>query len=111
MSDDIKRCKRCILSENFPRIEFDEEGVCNFCRDELLHSTEQEKIKEAETEILKMFDRERGKSEYDAIVCYSGGKDSTLTLKLAVEKLNGKIILKRTREGYTEFRVKIPMNE
>jgi len=31
-------------------------------------------------------------------------------VKLAVEKLNGKIILKRTREGYTEFRVKIPMN-
>jgi sensor histidine kinase regulating citrate/malate metabolism len=31
-------------------------------------------------------------------------------VKLAVEKLKGKIILKRTREGYTEFRVKLPMN-
>jgi signal transduction histidine kinase len=31
-------------------------------------------------------------------------------VKLAVEKLKGKIILKRTREWYTEFRVKLPMN-
>lgn len=92
MDQNIKRCTRCILSENFPRIEFDEHGVCNFCRDKLLFSTEKEKIREAETEILKMFDRERGKSEYDAIVCYSGGKDSTLTLKLAVEKYNLRVL-------------------
>ncbi len=30
-------------------------------------------------------------------------------VKLAVEKLNGRIILKRTREGYTEFKVKLPL--
>jgi PP-loop superfamily ATP-utilizing enzyme len=92
MTAETKRCTRCILSANFPRIEFDEHGVCNFCRDKLLFSTEKEKIKEAEAEILKMFDRERGKSEYDAIVCYSGGKDSTMTLKLAVEKYNLRVL-------------------
>ncbi|MCA6073787.1 tetratricopeptide repeat-containing sensor histidine kinase [Fulvivirga sedimenti] len=32
-------------------------------------------------------------------------------VKLSVEKLKGRIILKRTREGYTEFKVKIPLNQ
>ena len=27
----IKRCKKCILPESFPHIEFDKRGVCNYC--------------------------------------------------------------------------------
>jgi len=88
----IKRCTHCILSENFPSIEFDEDGVCNFCRDKLLFSTEKRKVEEAREEIIRMFDNARGRSEYDAIVCYSGGKDSTLTLKLTVEKYNLRVL-------------------
>lgn len=86
MKPDIKRCTRCILSENFPRIKFDDQGVCNFCNDELLHSTGSDKIKAARIEINELFEEVRGKSDYDAILCYSGGKDSTYTLKLTVEK-------------------------
>jgi tRNA(Ile)-lysidine synthase TilS/MesJ len=90
--EDIKRCTKCILSENFPRIKFDENGVCNFCNNELLYSTEAEQISKSFEEVKNLFDSHRGKSEYDAIVCYSGGKDSTYTLKLAVEKYNLKIL-------------------
>jgi hypothetical protein len=28
----MKRCTRCILPETFPGIEFDDEGVCQYCR-------------------------------------------------------------------------------
>ena len=28
----IKYCTRCVLPENFPTIEFDENGLCNYCR-------------------------------------------------------------------------------
>lgn len=82
----VKRCTKCILSENFPRISFDENGVCNFCNHEMLYTTESSLIETAKKEIADLFDETRGKSEYDAIVCYSGGKDSTYTLKLATEK-------------------------
>jgi len=92
MKSDIKRCKRCILSENFPKIKFDDHGVCNFCNDELLHLTGSDQIEDARIEINKLFDEARGRSEYDAIVCYSGGKDSTYTLKLAVEKYKLKVL-------------------
>src|SRR5690606_11002275 len=30
--DSLKRCTQCILPETFPFIEFDEQGVCNYCR-------------------------------------------------------------------------------
>ena len=89
---DLKRCSKCILSSNFPRIKFDEHGVCNFCNNELLHTTEKEDIESATKEIEKLFEEKTGKSEYDAIVCYSGGKDSTYTLKLAVEKYKLKVL-------------------
>jgi len=88
----LKRCTKCILSENFPRISFDEHGVCNFCTDSLLYTTENEEIEKAKLEIVRMFDEKRGKHEYDAVVCYSGGKDSTYTLKLAVEKYKLKVL-------------------
>ena len=84
----IKRCNKCILSGNFPRIKFDEQGVCNFCNNELLNTTDSDQIEKAIVEVNRMFDEARGTCEYDAIVCYSGGKDSTYTLKLAVEKYN-----------------------
>jgi tRNA(Ile)-lysidine synthase TilS/MesJ len=42
--------------------------------------------------VQNLFNEKGKKSEYDAIVCYSGGKDSTYTLKLAVEKYNLKIL-------------------
>lgn len=85
MMKNVRRCTRCVLSENFPRIKFDEKGICNFCNDELLHSTNAGQIEDAKKEIHKLFDEVRGKSDYDAILCYSGGKDSTYTLMLAVE--------------------------
>ena len=28
---DLKRCKKCVLPETMPFIEFDKSGVCNYC--------------------------------------------------------------------------------
>ncbi|HLP73813.1 MAG TPA: hypothetical protein VK155_12980, partial [Bacteroidales bacterium] len=81
--------------------------VCNFCNDELLHSTEASQIETARLEIKRLFDDVRGKNEYDAILCYSGGKDSTYTLKLAVEKYALKLLSFTLDNGFispTAFR-------
>jgi hypothetical protein len=101
MNNTLKRCIHCVLSENFPKIEFDKNGMCNFCREELFHSTEKAYIEEANDVISGMIKKEKGSSEYDAIVCYSGGKDSTLTLKLAVEKYKLKILAFTLENGFT----------
>lgn len=85
MSQKVERCQKCILSSRFPRIEFDEQGICNYCRRAQKDDGENY-IAEAKAKIEELFrDRPTG-GDYDAVLCYSGGKDSTYTLQLAVEK-------------------------
>lgn len=86
------RCVKCILSSSFPKIKFDKNGVCNFCRDKMFFVAEDSAISKAKGRIEKLIQSSKGNSEYDAIMCYSGGKDSTYTLKIAVEKYGLKIL-------------------
>jgi len=86
MSPKWERCTQCVISAGFPRIEFDEEGVCSFCRNRAFYVAENDAIDKARLQVAELLsDRPQG-SRYDALVCLSGGKDSTYTLMLAVRK-------------------------
>lgn len=74
----LKRCTRCILPETMPFIEFDQQGVCNFCRDHVRKQKGVIKGEEALEEIVSKFRRTDGK--YDCILPFSGGRDSTYGL-------------------------------
>jgi hypothetical protein len=100
MSPQPQRCIECILSAAFPRIEFDERGVCNFCRNTLLYTSEEGAIDEARTRILGLIAEKKGKAEYDAVMCYSGGKDSTYTLMRAVEHYGLRVLSFTMDNGY-----------
>lgn len=82
----IRRCASCVLSGAFPGIAFDEHGVCNFCRNERQVTSGGAAIDGARTRIQGLIEAKRGTSRYDAVVCYSGGKDSAYALMLAVRK-------------------------
>jgi hypothetical protein len=84
MADRI--CATCVLPASYPGIEFDDAGVCNFCRDQIIATTDPDVVLQAARECRELVERVRGTAEYDAVLCYSGGKDSTYTLKLAVER-------------------------
>lgn len=86
------RCTRCVLSKTFPNIEFDDNGVCNFCRDETTGAAEDKAIEKSREKLFDLISATKGKSEYDAIMCYSGGKDSSYTLMLAVKKYDLKVL-------------------
>lgn len=86
----ILRCARCILPETFPAISFDRNGICNYCTeagdvDALVSERAALRI-----ELDELFDKVRKQkapgAAYDVIVAYSGGKDSTYTLKLLRER-------------------------
>jgi len=94
------RCTKCILSCSFPKIKFDQDGICNFCRNEIYFTTENQSISNAREKILKLLNENKGKGEYDAIMCYSGGKDSTYTLKLALQKYNLKVLALTIDNGF-----------
>jgi len=100
MKPEFKRCTRCVLSASFPRIEFDENGVCNFCRDVMLSAAEDGVIEKAVKDIEALINEYRGKYEYDAVMCFSGGKDSTYTLMLAVRKYRLKVIAFTLDNGF-----------
>ena len=90
LPEEVKFCKRCVMSNQRPAsaIEFkhnihskkvtmniDEEGVCDACK----HAEEKEKIDwlKREDELLKLLDKyRRNDGYYDCIVPGSGGKDS-----------------------------------
>jgi len=87
-------CSRCILPVTFPGIKLDEAGICNHCRREESLSTKTADKKEAYRVRLDDLIRGiKGKAPvYDAIMAYSGGKDSSYALKLLKERYGLRII-------------------
>lgn len=71
----LRRCQRCILPETVPFISFDEEGVCNFCRN---YRAPVLLGKEALTAALSPYRRHDGRQE--CIITFSGGRDSSYGL-------------------------------
>ncbi len=73
---DVKFCRRCVMSNQRPRIAFDDDGVCNACRyAERKQSTIDWSIRERE--LIDLCDKHRRKDgRFDVIVPSSGGKDS-----------------------------------
>jgi tRNA(Ile)-lysidine synthase TilS/MesJ len=72
----IRRCALCNLPEIHETIAFDERGVCNVCRQ---HDMKREVVDwaAAKRELDALVAAHRGKADYDCIVPFSGGKDST----------------------------------
>lgn len=76
---DITQCSRCVLPETHETIFFDDEGVCNVCRGIEIKQKELDWIKK-EKSFRDLIEKYRGKFDYDCILPFSGGKDSTFTL-------------------------------
>ena len=83
----IKRCTKCLLTETMPFISFDEEGVCNYCRNYKLRNVA--KPKEELFDLVKPYRKENGP---ECIVPLSGGRDSCYSLHLIVNELKMKPI-------------------
>ena len=78
----MKYCKKCIVSETYPGISFNEDGICNLCLDYKPYHKYFDKGKLAE--VLRS-GLKTGK--YDCVVPLSGGKDSTFILYYPVTEL------------------------
>jgi N-acetyl sugar amidotransferase len=75
LSETVRFCKKCTISNQRPRIRFDEEGVCSACN----FAVEKQQIDwdKREEELNQLCDRfRRSDGSYDVIVPCSGGKDS-----------------------------------
>ncbi len=78
----MQRCSKCILPATFPGIHFSAEGVCNFCQEFKGIEHLERQTAEYKQKFENLLDKHRGQSNYDVLMCYSGGKDSTYTLSI-----------------------------
>jgi N-acetyl sugar amidotransferase len=97
--NNLRRCTRCAMPETHETIEFDAEGVCNVCRQ---HDYKQSQIDWAarERDLVALIEQHRGKYDYDCIVPFSGGKDSTYTLYALVERYKVKPLVVTFDHGF-----------
>ena len=95
----MKRCTSCGLPETHETIAFDAEGVCNICRQ---HEFKKDKIDwPANKRALDaLIEEHRGKYDYDCIVPFSGGKDSTWTLHYLIKEYGIKPLVVRFDHGF-----------
>ncbi len=73
--DSLRRCTKCILPETMPFINFDQNGVCNYCRN---HKNLEFKGPHALEATVRPHRRSHGLAE--CVVGVSGGRDSLFSL-------------------------------
>jgi N-acetyl sugar amidotransferase len=95
----LKRCSKCVLPETHETITFDAEGVCNICRQVDYKNTQIDWAAKKE-EFDELIAAYRGKGDYDCIIPFSGGKDSTWTLYYLVKEYHLKPLVVRFDHGF-----------
>jgi predicted glutamine amidotransferase len=79
----LKRCTKCLLPETFPFIQFDNQGVCNYCHKYIV---KKQGAREQEfKELMKQYRSKDGKP--DCIIPFSGGRDSSYGMHYIVHEL------------------------
>ena len=82
----VKFCKKCVVSNQRPRIVFDDEGVCSACR----FAEKKKNVinwSKRENELTQLCNKHRSKDgSYDVIVPGSGGKDSNYVAHMLKKK-------------------------
>ena len=74
---EIKFCRKCVISNQRPRIHFDEDGLCGACRYAEMKKSEIDWA-EREQQLKELCDQyRRNDGQFDIVVPSSGGKDSS----------------------------------
>ncbi|MFZ4801953.1 MAG: N-acetyl sugar amidotransferase [Chlorobium sp.] len=95
----MKRCTLCGMPETYETIEFDESGICNICRQQEFKQGKIDWV--ARKKILdELVAENRGKYDYDCIVPFSGGKDSTFTLYYLMKEYKLKPLVVQFNHGF-----------
>lgn len=95
----LRKCGSCLLPETYETIEFDQNQNCNICRGKLVR----DELIDWDTRKLKLdelIESNRGKYDYDMIVPFSGGKDSTFTLWYLMKEYGVKPLVVRFNHGF-----------
>ncbi|HHD63637.1 MAG TPA: hypothetical protein ENK96_04585 [Desulfobulbaceae bacterium] len=87
-----KRCTQCILPSTFPGISFNDEGVCIHCQRYRGRDAAEKQMAKYEQKFVQLLQEKKKSSTYDVLVAYSGGKDSTYTLDVLVNRYEMRVL-------------------
>lgn len=80
---DLHRCVRCILPSTMPFIKFDLEGTCNYCI-----SYKPKNSPKPSSDLNNLLAKYRRTTGPEAIMPFSGGRDSSYALHLVTREFN-----------------------
>ncbi len=83
----LKRCTNCVLPETFPFIEFDNQGVCNYCK-----GYKKISLQGQQTFNDLVIKHKNHNNKADCLIPFSGGRDSSFCLHYVVKELGMKPI-------------------
>jgi len=101
---DVKLCTKCVMPETAESLGFDDTGTCTVCR-QIEYKQQVIDWAERKPKLAALVAEYRGKYDYDCIVPFSGGKDSTFTLWYIVRELKMKPLVVRFDHGFYRPRV------
>ena len=87
------------MPETHESITFDSEGVCSICR-QIEYRKEKIDWNARKEDLTNLIESYRGKYDYDCIVPFSGGKDSTWTLYYLMKEYKVKPLVVRFDHGF-----------
>ncbi|MDA8090599.1 MAG: hypothetical protein M0Z61_10345 [Nitrospiraceae bacterium] len=104
----MKMCTCCVLPDTFPGIRFDSDGVCNYCEDHRQEKEDEELRNRYRQKFEGLLEKLRSgaKRPYDAIMAYSGGKDSSYSMKMLKEQFGLKILSVTFDHGFVSEQVR-----
>ena len=89
-------CSRCLLNDNIPSVRISSSGLCNYCSVSVKQQTGNGMTDNEFSELLDKYNDRR----YQVIMAFSGGKDSSYTLKLLREKYNASVLAVTFNNGF-----------
>jgi len=103
--ENFRECVRCVTNDYvLPGLEFDEKGLCAFCQCyELAERSGQGAIMQdgiTDEDLIRISSGNTG-SRFDAMVLYTGGKDSTYLLWYLAKKLKLRVLVASWNMPYT----------
>jgi len=95
---ELKRCTKCITPETHETIMFNDKGICNVCDNIAIKENIDWVSKKKDLD--QLIEHYRGKYDYDCLVPFSGGKDSTWALYYLVKHYKIKPLVVRFDHGF-----------
>lgn len=92
----MRTCLKCLVTDKIPSVSINDRGLCNYCS---RITGVNESNNAGDEGLFELLDKYKDR-RYQVVMAYSGGKDSTYTLKLIKEKYNASILAVTFNNGF-----------